>query len=619
MNNLISFTKRRHFSLYLKAHGKSAAALVAFAFTAQVQAQVDLARVAQFHAPAAEHCIQSELMAIADPRERFIEAFDCGDELFATSFNAVDGVGANIGDGMRFARVPRADLTGMGQWADHFPTRATGPNAEACTACHNLPFEDGAGLAALNVVRDPTHSGNPAKFITRNTPHVFALSALQLLAEEMTTELQATRASAITQAAANGNSLKCSITGNVAAGRYALKVRVTNIGASTLNGWSVLLNYSQTARISSSTNVALTINGRTVTASNISTNGTLISGGIADFTVNGPSTRGFTIPTCTVPSGGASVTLALSAKGVSFGTITSAPNGTVNTTGIIGVDTDLVVKPFQWKGNFASLRDFNADAFHNELGMQPVETAGDGIDGDGDEVVDEIGIGDQTAMSIYLAAQPRPVSQLELNNYGILTLTTQQIASINHGEQIFQQIGCADCHTPMLTINNPVFSEPSQHVAYRHATFPAGQNPVAEGVDANNPVSFNITQDPPSNMIDFNGQSINIGAFEADAQGRALVRLYSDLRRHNMGPELAESIDEAGTGASVWKTTALWGVGSTPPYLHDGRATTLTEAIEFHGGEAATSRTNARNLSPADYASLISFLNSLVLYKVEEH
>jgi cytochrome c peroxidase len=509
-----------HFSYFRK----SITALATLTLAAGAQAQVDLDRVAQFHDPAAQFCVQEEMMSITDPQARFLEAFECGDELFATTFNALDGIGAKVGDGSRFARVPRADLTGAGEWADHFPKRATGPNAEACTTCHNLPFEDGAGLVALNAVRDPLHTGNPGKFITRNTPHVFALGGVQLLAEEMTTELQAIRASAIDQAAGRGN-------GNGRRGR---------------------------------------------------------------------------------------VTLPLVAKGISFGSITARPNGSVDTSAVTGVDSDLVVKPFQWKGSVATLRQFSRDAFHNELGMQTTEIVGDDIDGDGDGVTNELDVGDQSAMAIYIAAQPRPVTQLELHNWGVVTLTQPDIASINRGEQVFERIGCADCHTPSLTVNNPVFTEPSQHPSYRDSTFPAGQDPIARSVDPADPIGYNLTIDPPSNIIEVNGNSVNIGVFEADAQGRALVRLYSDLKRHDMGPGLAESIDEVGTGASVWKTQALWGVGSTGPYLHDGRATTLTEAILFHGGAAEQSRVNAENLRQRDHADLIRFLNNLVLYKIEE-
>jgi CxxC motif-containing protein (DUF1111 family) len=84
-----------------------------------------------------------------------------------------------------------------------------------------------------------------------------------------------------------------------------------------------------------------------------------------------------------------------------------------------------------------------------------------------------------------------------------------------------------------------------------------------------------------------------------------------------MGPGLAETIDEVGTGAAMFLTENLWGVGSTAPYLHDGRATTLTEAILEHGGEAGGSRASFAALSTADQRDLLAFLNNLVLFKQE--
>jgi CxxC motif-containing protein (DUF1111 family) len=61
-------------------------------------------------------------------------------------------------------------------------------------------------------------------------------------------------------------------------------------------------------------------------------------------------------------------------------------------------------------------------------------------------------------------------------------------------------------------------------------------------------------------------------------------------------------------------TENLWGVGSTAPYLHDGRATTLTEAILVHRGEAKESRDLFKTLNRSDQSDLISFLDNLVLY-----
>ena len=54
---------------------------------------------------------------------------------------------------------------------------------------------------------------------------------------------------------------------------------------------------------------------------------------------------------------------------------------------------------------------------------------------------------------------------------------------------------------------------------------------------------------------------------------------------------------QGGVGRSAFLTRPLWGVGSTAPYMQDGNSTTLTEAIDRHGGEAADSRARFRQLS----------------------
>ena len=103
-----------------------------------------------------------------------------------------------------------------------------------------------------------------------------------------------------------------------------------------------------------------------------------------------------------------------------------------------------------------------------------------------------------------------------------------------------------------------------------------------------------------------------------DSRGRAIVRLHGDLKRHDMGRDLAESIDEARTGASTFLTENLWGCGSTAPYLHDGRATTLTEAILAHGGEARAARDAFASLPHPAQTAVIAFLDDMVLYRLPE-
>jgi hypothetical protein len=338
----------------------------------------------------------------------------------------------------------------------------------------------------------------------------------------------------------------------------------------------------------------------------------------------------------------------LSAKGIGFGTLAGTRTRanpcavTFNTDGVRGVDyegtpPELVVKPFQWKGSVASLRDFARGAAHNELGMQAVEITGDRVDGDFDGVSDELTVGDITSFAVYLAAQPRPTTLAELASLRLIEpLPAAQTAAIQRGRMVFNQIGCDACHTPSLTIDNPTFSEPSQNAAFRDgANFPAGQPTVSRGVDPQFAITFDLTSDQPDNVID----GTHLGSFAKDNRGRAVVELFSDLKRHEMGSQLVESVNEiAGTDAApnpsspknrntsgTFITKALWGVGSTAPYLHDGRATTLSEAILEHAtgsandtSEAAPARRRYVGLPAADQQALIAFLNSLVLFRAEE-
>jgi hypothetical protein len=320
-------------------------------------------------------------------------------------------------------------------------------------------------------------------------------------------------------------------------------------------------------------------------------------------------------------------TVALNTKGVSYGSIRatrvrSVPCGVLyDTSEVEGVSSDLVIRPFQWKGSIATIRDFNRDAANNEIGMQAVEFVGDSVDGDGDGVVNEVSVGDITALTVYLAAQPRPTTILELAAHGLVEpVPAEQVAKINTGADVFRGIGCASCHVPRLKLDDPRFSEPSRMRQYRDAMFPAGQDPVARGLDPRFPIVVDLTADQPDNRItDANGNIVfRLGSLMVDAQRRGIVDLFSDLKRHRMGARLAEGIDEVGTGPAMFMTRTLWGVGSTAPYLHDGRATTLTEAILEHGGEAAASRSAFLLRSHDEQDALMAFLDNLVLFKMSE-
>jgi CxxC motif-containing protein (DUF1111 family) len=110
--------------------------------------------------------------------------------------------------------------------------------------------------------------------------------------------------------------------------------------------------------------------------------------------------------------------------------------------------------------------------------------------------------------------------------------------------------------------------------------------------------------------------------------------LYSDMLLHDMGQSLADAATYYGSstppgrqdnlaaakdaaplaGGAVrteWRTPPLWGVADSVPYLHDGRASSLDEAILLHGGEAAATATRYRKLPRVERRDLLVFLQSL--------
>lgn len=125
------------------------------------------------------------------------------------------------------------------------------------------------------------------------------------------------------------------------------------------------------------------------------------------------------------------------------------------------------------------------------------------------------------------------------------------VRDVSRGRGLFEGIGCADCHRPAL----------------RTGKFIPG---------------FSYTT----------------------------IDAYTDLLLHDMGPKNAE-LPEGVASATEFRTPPLWGAGSYAPYMHNGRARTLSDAIALHGGQAADSAAAFGSLSQRDRAALLEFLRSL--------
>jgi mono/diheme cytochrome c family protein len=337
---------------------------------------------------------------------------------------------------------------------------------------------------------------------------------------------------------------------------------------------------------------------------------------------------------CGTTTTGGTSTKSLSSKGVNFGSVTITHTaGSTNCTEVLAppaagaalaVSADLIVRPYQWKGSVAFVRDFVRGAAHNEIGLQGTELLGSPtvdpatVDGDGDGVKNELFVGDITALTMYQASQPRPTTRQELASLGIIpALSAQENADIADGALVFNREGCGSCHVTQLVVNDVIFREPSASAAHRDPgnLFPNGRSYGNAALDVVHPITFDITRDQTENADFITTNNQPLGTFQRDAQGHAVIALLGDLRRHDMGTGLAEEVDEVGTGKSVFMTENLWGVGSTPPYLHDGRAASLTEAILEHGGEALTARNNFASASVGARQHLVTFLKNQVLFK----
>jgi hypothetical protein len=262
--------------------------------------------------------------------------------------------------------------------------------------------------------------------------------------------------------------------------------------------------------------------------------------------------------------------------GTDFGTVVCPDDETVDLSETVGIvprpqdDVDqmtavpldearalLVVRPFGRKGENFSMRDFDRGAMQFHFGIQPVEVVDPnglgGVDTDGDQVPDEVTVPEMTALHIFDVTNPRPFME---------DLDAEALA----GFGTFQDIGCADCHVPELITESRFL--------------PLAHPEVATDPNANVYLQIDLRKDVGKNQQE---------GFEPSGNG-VVVPLFADLKRHRMGPRLAETFERGEIANDEFTTARLWGIGATEPYLHDGRATTLYAAIELHGGAAGDFR-----------------------------
>jgi CxxC motif-containing protein (DUF1111 family) len=222
----------------------------------------------------------------------------------------------------------------------------------------------------------------------------------------------------------------------------------------------------------------------------------------------------------------------------------------------------LTLGRFGWKASAPSIRQQTADAFAGDIGISTPEVPrhwGDCTEAEADCLAMPSGV-QQRLGSV---EAPDPIMDL-------VTFYSQNLAvparrdiddpAVLKGKALFYESGCVSCHTP----------------------------------------KFVTRRDAPNK-----------------AQAFQLIWPYSDFLLHDLGDGLADGQQVGDATGNEWRTAPLWGIGLTRTvnghtfFLHDGRARNLTEAILWHGGEAAKTRDAFAALPGADRDALIKFLESL--------
>ena len=194
-----------------------------------------------------------------------------------------------------------------------------------------------------------------------------------------------------------------------------------------------------------------------------------------------------------------------------------------------------------------TLAEFNEGAFHFEQGVTVPKFPGEGTVG-GQPMPQGVDPLPDPELSAELVAQ---------TDAYVRTLAPAPPEDLDgtsrRGQQLFSDIGCAKCHVPSLR---------------------TGANPI---------------------------QALANREFAA----------YTDLLLHDMGPGLADICQGLVATPTEFRTEPLMALRLARRYLHDGRAGSIQQAVELHGGEAARSRDGFRALSESDRNALLRFLGTL--------
>ena len=220
---------------------------------------------------------------------------------------------------------------------------------------------------------------------------------------------------------------------------------------------------------------------------------------------------------------------------------------------------------FGWKGQMSNLQEFVLTACSVELGLEvPGHSQGSipnapayrppGLDLDASECA---------SLVSFVRNLSAPLRREPAN--------PREASAIRTGEEAFQAVGCAACHVPKLG-------------------------------DVGNLYSDLLLHDMGETLSDSGAYGVFVNDVPLAEAGKGSKE---DAKGH------ADSKKPEGAERREWRTPPLWGFRDSGPYLHDGRAENLEQAIAFHEGQAARSAQQFFLLPPKQRQKIEAFLKSL--------
>jgi hypothetical protein len=312
---------------------------------------------------------------------------------------------------------------------------------------------------------------------------------------------------------------------------------------------------------------------------------------------------------------------------------------------------------FGWKSQTASLSDFVLTACAVELGLEvPAHhQAGSPQHPEAKPAGFDLNAQECESLIAYVSDLPRPSE--------VRPESEREVSEINAGRALFAKVGCATCHVPKLGKVDGLYSDllvhdlgPSLGDVGQYGVFdpssseeeivddPASIAAATAPVEATTSEVFAVQAlqptaplqpgvattatapaqpvPPPAVVITAPAvvaadapPAIPVGAptLAAVPVGQPFMMAQSMIGMAQLASP-AQEIKRPTSGPAgrlEWRTPPLWGFRDSAPYLHDGRARTLDQAVSFHGGEATGIAQSYFTLSAKERRQLEAFLKSL--------